>query len=246
MVGLPRSGTTVVANYINSMNSAFCFIEPHWEFKHAGTTGFFRDPKLRWIFFLKYRENARLPLDGAVGRLQRRYDLVAIKETFRGDHYAPYDPDLPNETLLKSYIDAGYRLVPIIRHPLAVWNSFRGHFVPQDEWAADLPAFIENYRRLCEIAAADVALIYERFVQDPAQELARCGISSRGHGGQLTQRKARMGDALAKQSTAVRKIERPVHYTPEQREELEASPIMDMYEAARARKVSERPWDLPD
>ena len=31
LVGLPRSGTTVVANYLHSLANGFCFLEPHWE-----------------------------------------------------------------------------------------------------------------------------------------------------------------------------------------------------------------------
>lgn len=235
LVGLPRSGTTVVANYINSMERAFCFLEPHWESRGYGSTSFFNDPKLRWIFRLKFQEDAPLPLDAAVRRIQRRYDLVGIKETFRGVHYSAYDPDMPNEELLADYVAAGYRLIPILRHPLAVWNSFRRYFPPQEAWAADLPSFIENYQRFYHFAGGTDAVLYERFVQDPRAEMARSGIWSEELSGGLTGRRARMGDPTAKSSGEVASIERRVYYTDAQKDVIEASSIVEAYSASAGR-----------
>jgi hypothetical protein len=245
LAGLPRSGTTVVASYISSMPDAFIFIEPHLEHLRHHSTSFFRDPKLRWMFRLRYQEREPLPMDTAVRRVHGRYDLVGFKETFRGEHYARYDQRLPNEALLERYLAAGYDLVAIVRDPLAVWNSFRGHF-PPDGWAADLDGFVENYERFFRFASASPMVVYERFLRDPKAEVERAGFASEMAGVALTVRGDKLGDAEAKRSREVKEFERPVHYTDEQREVLEASSAMRLYQETVARASATGPRARPD
>ena len=232
LVGLPRSGTTVVANYLHSLANGFCFLEPHWEVGFYGSTRAFRDPKLRWMFRLRYSPDSPLPMDDAVGRVLRRYDVVGIKETYRGRHYARHESALPNEALLSRYLDAGYRLLPIWREPLAVWNSFRA-FPQHKTWAGDLDAFIENYPRFADFAAGTPPIIYERFAGNPLHEMQRVGLGPGVANGGIQPRYSRMGDPNAGNSSTIGPPSASVNYTPDQRLAIELSSLNALYTAVR-------------
>ena len=118
IVGLPRSGTTILSNYINSYNNAFCFIEPHWEFQRCNTKRFFKDNKLKGIHSFKYYKKKKLPLNDAINKIQKKYDIVGFKETYRSNIYRNFNENIPNDELINDYLKNDYRLISIIRKPV--------------------------------------------------------------------------------------------------------------------------------
>ena len=229
--GLPRSGTTILTNYVNSSKNSFCFIEPHWEYKLYGEKNFYTDKKLRGIKQLYYHEDAPLPLDEALDKISSSYEIVGFKETFRSELYGEYLATLPNRTLIESYIAAGYTLIPIIRHPLYVWNSYKKSNPPADSWISDIQYFLDSYCEFTEMIDHRRTVIYERFVADPAKELSDkttlpiIGVNN------IEIRDSRMGDATANHSSSIELQKINHYYTVSESKLIEASLAIKTYES---------------
>lgn len=229
LVGLPRSGTTIFANFIHSSKNAFCFLEPHWEHViYKGSTKFLRDNKLRLIYGLKYLADESLPLDKVLDNISKRYPFCGIKETFRSDCYLNISPDIVNNDLLQHYKDAGYLLVPIIRNPLNVWNSFQRKNPPAGSWPDRLDLFIENYCRFFSFIGDAVPVVYEKFVEDAASEFSKKVSVDLGVN-KIQTRKSKMGDRDARHSTVISFIKRDVCYLKADKKAIEKSDAMKLY-----------------
>lgn len=229
LVGLPRSGTTILANFIHSSKNAFCFLEPHWEYVfYKGSTKFLRDKKLRLLFGLKYFVDESLPLDKALDNISKKYSFCGIKETFRSDCYLNISPDIVNSDLLQRYKDARYLLVPIIRNPLNVWNSFQRKNPVDGSWPDSLDLFIENYCRFFSFIGDAVPVVFEKFVEDAASEFSKKVSFDLGVN-KIKTRKSKMGDRDAIDSTVIRLIKRDVCYLKTDKKAIEKSDAMKFY-----------------
>ena len=228
VVGIPRSGTTILTNFINSFDNCFCFIEPHWEYRMYKNTRFFKDEKLKGLFFLKYEKNEKMPLDNAINKILKKFDVAGFKETFRSAVYEQYDLKVVNDDLLKSYQHSGYKLIPIVRNPLSIWNSFQRNNPPSDSWAADLGLFIENYCNFFDFIKPMNCIIYEKFIHYPQREFQKMGIRTGKFTGVIKTRKSRMGDKMANLSSKITTINKPRFYTEEEKKILEKSRAMEL------------------
>ena len=230
IIGLPRSGTTILSNYINSSDKAFCFLEPHWEYTQHQTTNFFSDEKLKRLFFLKYRENESLPLDSAIKRIEKRYEYTGFKETYRSDVYQSYDQNLPNSQLLQRYIDRGYKLIPIARNPLDVWNSLKRHNPSNKGWTADLNDFITCYKDFLNLIGDTHPVIYQHFLKDPIKEISRKVNLQIGPISKLQNRESRMGDTQANKSEMLAPTCHEPSYSDDEKEIILADSLMEQYQ----------------
>lgn len=229
IVGLPRSGTTIISNTINSLKNAFCFIEPHWEKSLKGKVSF-DDKKLKWIWGLDYYSGDALPLDHAITKILNKYDLVGFKETFRSNIYESFYKNISNQDLLFKYKTAGYKIIPIIRNPLNVWNSNKSFNPDKDSWAGRLDLFIQNYCDFINFIKPLNPIIFERFVQFPEKTLKEFGLDVPNKI-EIQSRKLKMGDVGARSSTKIEHKKKELLYTEEEKQIIEKSEAMEKYKS---------------
>ena len=227
IVGLPRSGTTIISNTINSLEKAFCFIEPHWEYELYGKV-LFDDKKLKWIFGLKYNPNLALPLNSAIEKIFTKNDLVGFKETFRSNVYKNIDSKIPNEDLIKNYRDAGYKIIPIIRNPLNVWNSVKSFKPNPNSWGGKLDLFLQSYCDFLDFISPLDPIVFEKFVTAPEKTLQSFGLDVPDKI-RLKSRKINMGDEKAKDSTKIEYKKKKIVYTQEEEATIQDSNAMKQY-----------------
>ncbi|MGB5475301.1 MAG: hypothetical protein WBQ78_17730, partial [Gammaproteobacteria bacterium] len=169
------------------------------------------------------------PLDQGLTRILKRYPYAGFKETFRSEVYGKYAENLPNVRLLTAYRDAGYTLIPMVRDPRQVWNSFQRHNSGKGTWVSNLEDFIQCYMDFLYFIGDTEPIVYERFVADPDAEWnIKVGLDL----GKLTgivPRAARMGDADANKSTDISAVDRPICYSDAQKDTIEKSEIMATY-----------------
>jgi len=230
IIGLPRSGTTILSNYINSSDKAFCFLEPHWEYTQHQTTNFFNDDKLKRLFFLKYRKNESLPLDSAINRIEKRYEYTGFKETYRSDVYHTYDKNLPNSKLLQRYLDNNYILIPIVRDPLRIWDSFKRSTPSKSSWASNLNAFISCYCEFINLIGNSTPVIYEHFTQNPKKELDLKTTLKLEVITKIIDRKVKMGDAQANKSSRIKNSNQKTLATAEEENIINRSQAFHLYQ----------------
>ena len=229
VVGLPRSGTTVLSNYINSYKNAFCFIEPHWEFQLYKKKSFFKDNKLKGIHFLRYYKNKERPLDNAINKIQKRYDIVGFKETFRSSIYKNFNEIIPNDELINDYLKNNYRLISIIRNPINVWNSYKSSNPPYGSWTADINCFIFSYKEFFEIINNSLPIIYESFIINPEVELLKkTRIRFIGMEYLIT-RETKMGDKDANRAIRIQERDKSYYFTKKEEKIIKDSKAMLLY-----------------
>lgn len=127
IVGLPRSGTTIVSSIFNSATNAFALVEPKWIFKSQKANT------------LSSEKFGTIDLAGDVvaqadGLLQS-FDVCAIKETFR--IYEIY--------CVEDILNRLDSVIAVYRDPIYTFNSWRSN-----NWAPiynSIDYFITNYER---------------------------------------------------------------------------------------------------
>jgi len=177
ILGLPRSGTTIVTNYLHSQPYIFLFSEPHWQYKRFRNKKFFQDKKLQNVSYGWYNFFSKTPLLNSLKKINKHYKYVGFKETYRSDVYNQYNKKLFNETLIDAYVRGGYQILYVLRNPVDIWNSMmRFNTDNTDSWGRDLEAFIKNCDRLFSAAQERTFIIYENFVDAPLKTLIDCGF----------------------------------------------------------------------
>jgi len=133
VLGLPRGGTTIVCNILNSLDNGFCLCEPQWIY--------LTNPKS--ITFDKLKNLNCNNADSVFRATRQRlnnddtFSIGGIKETFRPDDgkMKPYISKMMNKSNV---------LVFVFREPKALYNSYKllskqhnRNFMPMDKFLAD-------------------------------------------------------------------------------------------------------------
>lgn len=227
ITGLPRSGTTILTNYINSMENSFCFIEPYWEYERTGKSKFFKDEKLKNCYYLKYKKNETLPLDKAVDKILKKYDFVGLKETFRSNAYKNIAPEIINENLLRKH-KGKYKIIGIVRNPLNVWNSLKSFEKNKSSWAGNIDLFIQNYCNFFKFIEPNKPIVYENFVLSPKETLKKININTKDITN-ILHRNSGMGDKTANLSSVLRFQKKEKFFTRKEGEIINNSKAMQKY-----------------
>ena len=146
ILGVPRSGTTILCNLFNALEDGFCLGEPHW---YAVNQGVVPLEKMLSIYLSDVRYRA----------IHNGYNLSGYKETYRLRHKLSDD-------LVKLHLSFVSFFLIIFRDPVLVHSSQRA--LGWTEW--DTPDdFNESYKRLDELAQHEkgIAIVCEQFVQNP-------------------------------------------------------------------------------
>jgi hypothetical protein len=82
VVGIPRSGSTLLCRMINSVENCICLSEPHLEALSLRTYRTLRDQKVSDLELEMFADH-EMPLDVAMSKLEEIFEVAAFKETFR-------------------------------------------------------------------------------------------------------------------------------------------------------------------
>jgi len=148
ITGVPRSGTTILARYVHSIDNAYCFVEPHQ------SMAIYRRCDELEKFGLQYKEKLDLPLDSALTQLN--YGVIGFKETYKKEHY----------DLIKKYRDRGYLMIYVVRNPLDTYNSVKR------STTRVLRGFCDNYGAFLDFVGEQKFILYSRFIKNPNLEFA--------------------------------------------------------------------------
>ena len=111
VIGLPRSGTTLLSNMLNSFDNSFCLSEPHWA--KILNPNAFRLDKLSGHFSFQTNESLMSELQSFTKN--SNYTCGGVKETYR--IWQPASVMFPYNSQDLSFIFF------IFRDPLSVYNS---------------------------------------------------------------------------------------------------------------------------
>ncbi|HEX8912546.1 MAG TPA: hypothetical protein VF796_09315 [Humisphaera sp.] len=161
VIGLPRSGTTLVANVLHACRNGFCLVEPHWEALSRGSQA----TATAKTGLVALQPPGSIACEVRRVMRERGFDFAAVKETFRRDETACVNG-------LLSDADA---VLFVRRDPVATFaswrrqgwgpryddiGSFERNFVDLRSLASRMarhrPTFMISYERLCSDAARHV------------------------------------------------------------------------------------------
>jgi Sulfotransferase family len=168
LVGVPRSGTTIVARVLGAHPGVRLLSEPHWEAKMNNFT-FKNFPDAT------YDQSDPTPMDLYFTRQLTRFDYVGFKETYRRDDI--YERS-PMGRLIHAYCEhPDYAKVFVVRDPVTCFASTQSHgklMHMDDGGECDLGRFLANYESMLDLAVKYNCkpIVLERFAEDPLAELA--------------------------------------------------------------------------
>lgn len=194
VVGLPRSGSTLLCRMIHSASDCICLSEPHFEALSLKTYRTLGDEKISNLG-LEVFIDREMPLDAAMTKLEKIYKVVSFKETFRPEPFKQWG--LFNGDLLSVYKKNNYDVIAIMRSPLRNFNSWKSR--GWGKWTTDVNVFIESYRQIFDFCDGN-AIRYEDLISSPENVMYKLGINFSG----LRPITAEFGDAEALESTSVR------------------------------------------
>ena len=194
VVGLPRSGSTLLCRMIHSADDCICLSEPHMEAISLKTYTTLKDDKISGLG-LEVFADSEMPLNIAMSKLDNIFKIAAFKETFRPEPFKQWG--LFNEDLLRTYKKNNYKVIGIVRSPLKNFNSWKSR--EWGNWTNDVDVFIESYRRVLQFCDGDI-IRYEDLLTAPVQTMSKLDIAFTGLGPMA----AEFGDLEALESTSVR------------------------------------------
>jgi len=142
VLGIPRSGTTIVCNIFNSMTNAFCLSEPHWTL--LSNPKDLRFDKTQNLSFLSPSDI--LPKIKLKLITDNTLQFAGVKETYR-----------PNEQKMKKYYNDMLNLdiiVFVFREPMAHYNSFKVMAQQHHRNPMPLQYIIHSFNALYNLATA--------------------------------------------------------------------------------------------
>jgi len=164
ILGIPRSGTTIVANLFNSIEDGFCLGEPHWLCEREGPAAVARGcgkvaPEWKqwtdetWESQYIFKAFIEVVLSGKF----TPYKLGGYKETYR-----PYTP--LSEELIEHRHAVDFFII-VLRDPIMVMSSMKA--VGDDIWTVKM--LNQAYQRMDELGQDEKAIVvvYENFCQWP-------------------------------------------------------------------------------
>lgn len=154
ILGLPRSGTTILANLLNSCENGFCVVEPIWAAESIGA----ETHSHRKTGTLVTKPSAQTPAKLKEIITSHGHDFGGIKETYRSHEPFCADPLLQQcDFLIFSF-----------REPAANFSSWK-----RMGWRGlydSVDFFVSNYTRLASIATSipkpSAIIIHEQFCLD--------------------------------------------------------------------------------
>jgi hypothetical protein len=183
ILGVPRTGTTIIASVFNSLDDGFCLMEPHW--------------------YQRATHNREIDIMETWGRWPYNSTrLIGYKETYRLGH-AMCEELIDRHTPLVDFF------VVVFRNPVKVLSS--QHALGWTEW--DHPRFVNAaYRRLEELIQewpdAAIPVVYEDFVPNPLDYLNdKLPFQIEGEL-RIRPSRAEFGDPFANRSTTIQMSER--------------------------------------
>lgn len=234
LIGIARSGTTIICKFLNSLPNTICLSEPHIEHKRKGKIKFLaQDPRIREKK-LPFISESTTPMDAAVTRMLHVADRVGFKETLIPKSIYP-GVDYHTDQMILNYMASGYRLLALVRDPVGNYNSLK-----RMKWGnlSRLDKMVENYQFLDNMFL-DVAhgiIVYERFIADPAKEMSGIpGFENTPALDQLKHLPMVQGDLTAASSAQVEKERKtPNEVTEEELDVLAKSEAYHVYTKAVA------------
>lgn len=172
ITGLPRSGTTIVASLLNSLDDGFCFGEPHWyldtrrvicdEIRHfTGKVNNLVDCNL-----VKDKMDVLPKLITPLLIRSNTYKLGGYKETYKG---TPLD-----RLLFRAHIPQVDFFIVVLRDPIEVHKSQRRVGWPVKEWGLDKA--LTDHDTMVDMAIHNnkaVSVWYDDFCKDPIGTMNR-------------------------------------------------------------------------
>lgn len=172
VIGLDRSGTTLLASKLSNHPKVICLIEPYFRWQHSGEILLDREVRPEWP-------------ENASGKLPHRliaelcgmpqFELIGFKETFRGERWGHFS----SEEFLMENVTGGCvdRTIAIVRNPKDNWSSHKKRQLKRtpprpmevnrkftDRWN-DFAGFIHKHAVFC--------VRYEDIVAQPEEEFRR-------------------------------------------------------------------------
>lgn len=168
VTGVPRSGTTIIAKYFNSIPGSICLNEPHEKIARSRSYSLGR----------LAATNGKLPIDNIINSLLLRHKMAGFKDTYvHPDCARPAWPvKSARSKLLSRYRNSGYMVVYILRDPVEVCNSMiykrkNCRLNPNCNKAdAIIDAAVRNYERYLGFIGKRI-IIYSEFCDDPGQSV---------------------------------------------------------------------------
>lgn len=164
IVGVARSGTTLLSVGINSHPKALCLLEPYLSWFEQGHFSFSDVDSFSSEKWLKL--NRRLPHE-SIKLLCRdsTYKSIGFKETFRGPNHVTFPT---SNFLIKNAREMGVdKTIAIIRDPRDNWVSVTSRF--DDTSENHIEDFTNTWNMFCQwVVDQDIFVIkYEQLVKDP-------------------------------------------------------------------------------
>lgn len=154
VLGLPRTGTTLLNNILNSYTNGFCISEPHWA--NILNPGSVRVDNINIDCSKndKIYENIDKIVNG------EKYLIGGVKETFR-----EHQMESSNFILNSSYVDV---VVGIFREPVSGFNgwlrtNWRGYYIDYNNY---IKSYLSLYNTLINLDKKIVLLKYEKICND--------------------------------------------------------------------------------
>lgn len=217
LLGLPRSGTTIISNYLNSQANGYCLIEPVWGFKLG------KEEVLDELPFNASEVDGLIDLDRKLeeGYWQSSWQFGAIKETYR-----------PWNSELKEYYDYLFdqkknSIIYIFRNPAENFNSLKSMRWNPAGLDGFIPAYLELGQRALEHESP--IIIYESFLDQKDKLLSAMLRQNIRPVRRIKTRSVDFGDSRANRSHSISEQPKPLMLEDDEVQQIEAQ-LGDMYQ----------------
>lgn len=179
ILGVARSGTTIVSIFFHSLPNSFCFIEPHFEYQYEKTTYQIDEMSKYGV----YDTTNTMPINGLISSMLTNYDMVGFKETFRGNarknEIGRGNSTLYNRDFLEVYKDNNYEFIYVIRNPVEACGSMilrqnrKILFSPKIQETVNI--FIKNFHEFVSEFIKDSrrVIFYDNFCDSPVETVRK-------------------------------------------------------------------------
>lgn len=175
ILGMARSGTTIVSLFFHSLPKSFFFIEPHYEYLNRKTIIQFERLKK----YGKFKPNSPMPVHKIVSSMLSSgdYDIVGFKETYKGTPWKNHNHKLFNKTLLNNYKKSGYKFIYVLRNPIESINSrvfrmTRKHFVYRPKITREVKRFAKNFHEfISKFIDSNLIIFFDEFIVNPKKSV---------------------------------------------------------------------------
>jgi hypothetical protein len=163
VVGIPRSGTTLVGALVGAHPGALSLLEPFLSYLKNGSFKWTDPERGGRISFVPPVRFINRFTEGGRG-------LLVFKETWRNERQSYF----PNSAFIRQNTESSIRTVGVLRDPRAIWRSFMRREGNEYEGPPG-EAFIHNWNSYCKwVVGHDLFCIrYEDLMKGPDTEAER-------------------------------------------------------------------------